>query len=69
MAIARWKDGKIMETWNTFDLLGMMQQIGAVGPAPHEDTMLALNTVAPPSGDTGRLLPSITTAVDTLRQI
>lgn len=29
IAIARVKDGKIVEGWNAFDQLGMLQQIGA----------------------------------------
>jgi len=33
----RWKDGKIIEAWNEFDALGMMQQ------------MTAANAAAPPS--------------------
>jgi steroid delta-isomerase-like uncharacterized protein len=29
---ARWRDGKIIEAWNEFDALGMMQQL--TGPPP-----------------------------------
>jgi steroid delta-isomerase-like uncharacterized protein len=30
MAITHWKNGQIVEAWNTVDMLGMLQQIGAV---------------------------------------
>jgi steroid delta-isomerase-like uncharacterized protein len=30
MAWARWRDGKLAEAWNSFDLLSLYEQIGAV---------------------------------------
>ncbi len=30
MAISRIVDGKIMETWNNFDALGQLQQLGVI---------------------------------------
>ena len=30
MTIERYADGKIVETWNVFDQLGMMQQLGVI---------------------------------------
>ena len=30
MSIVRIRDGKIVEGWNNFDMMGLMQQIGAV---------------------------------------
>jgi predicted ester cyclase len=33
IAIARIADGKIMERWEEFDMMGMMQQLGVV-PVP-----------------------------------
>jgi steroid delta-isomerase-like uncharacterized protein len=30
MAITYWRNGQIVEAWNTVDMLGMLQQIGAV---------------------------------------
>jgi steroid delta-isomerase-like uncharacterized protein len=33
MSIAHYKDGKIAESWNVWDALGMMQQLGAVPAA------------------------------------
>lgn len=68
VAIARMRDGKIVESWNTFDLLGLMQQIGAFGPAANNDNALAANTVAPTSASPGSPIPAITTEVDDLRQ-
>lgn len=35
ITIERIEDGKIVETWNNFDQLGMMRQIGAM-PAPEQ---------------------------------
>lgn len=35
ITIDRIEDGKIVETWNNFDQLGMMRQIGAM-PAPEQ---------------------------------
>ena len=34
-SIERVVDGKIEETWDNYDALGMMQQIGAI-PSPEE---------------------------------
>ena len=36
ITIERIEDGKIVETWNNFDQLGMMRQIGAM-PAPEQN--------------------------------
>lgn len=33
MTIARVKDGKFVESWNNWDALGMMKQLGVVGAA------------------------------------
>ena len=30
MSFARWRDGKIVEGWNNYDQLGLLQQIGAM---------------------------------------
>jgi predicted ester cyclase len=30
ITIARVKDGKIVESWNNWDALGMMRQLGAI---------------------------------------
>jgi steroid delta-isomerase-like uncharacterized protein len=35
ITIERIEDGRIVETWNNFDQLGMMRQIGAI-PAPEQ---------------------------------
>ncbi len=35
ITIERIEDGKIVETWNNFDQLGMMRQIGAM-PEPEQ---------------------------------
>ena len=35
MTIDRIADGQIAETWDTYDALGMMQQVGAI-PSPEE---------------------------------
>jgi steroid delta-isomerase-like uncharacterized protein len=35
ITIARFADGKIVEEWNQFDQLGMLQQVGAI-PAPEQ---------------------------------
>ena len=32
MSIVRIRDGKIVEAWNNWDMLGLMQQIGAIAP-------------------------------------
>ncbi len=34
MSIIRIGDGKIVEAWNNWDILGLMQQIGALQPPP-----------------------------------
>lgn len=33
MSIIQAKDGKIIEAWNNWDILGLMQQLGALQPA------------------------------------
>lgn len=33
MSIIRVRDGQIIEAWNNWDILGLMQQIGALTPA------------------------------------
>jgi hypothetical protein len=35
MTIDRIADGQIAETWDNYDALGMMQQVGAI-PSPEE---------------------------------
>ena len=35
MTISRIEDGKIVEEWDIYDALGMMQQLGAI-PSPEE---------------------------------
>ena len=35
MTISRIEDGKIVEEWEIYDALGMMQQLGAI-PSPEE---------------------------------
>jgi len=35
MLIARLKDGKIVEMWEEYDQLGMLQQLGAIPPLDH----------------------------------
>ena len=44
ISIVRVEDGKIVEGWNCFDMLGMYQQIGWVANPP-----LPLQPPAPPS--------------------
>ena len=43
MQISKFKDGKIVERWGSSDELGIMQQIGAVTPAPSVDTPPAIS--------------------------
>jgi steroid delta-isomerase-like uncharacterized protein len=37
IGIFRFSDGKVVESWDNFDQLGMMQQLGVV-PLPEQDT-------------------------------
>jgi hypothetical protein len=34
MTIGRVRGGKLVEGWNIFDQYGMLQQLGAIPPAP-----------------------------------
>ena len=34
IAIERFEDGRIVESWRNYDVLGMLQSIGAITPAP-----------------------------------
>ena len=37
MSIVRIRDGKIVEGWNNFDMMGLMQQLGVISPPQHAE--------------------------------
>jgi len=41
IVIVRIENGKIVEAWNSWDQLGLLQQVGAIGKPPGSDRFLA----------------------------